>query len=64
MELKVSFVFATGYGERAPIPAELGSARVVIEKPYESDIGTLGKLKLHASGDEWACLSRENPSVG
>jgi light-regulated signal transduction histidine kinase (bacteriophytochrome)/CheY-like chemotaxis protein len=35
-ELKVPFIFATGYGERAPIPAELGFAPV-IQKPYTSD---------------------------
>jgi light-regulated signal transduction histidine kinase (bacteriophytochrome)/CheY-like chemotaxis protein len=32
-ELKVPFIFATGYGERAPIPAELDFAPV-IQKPY------------------------------
>ncbi len=32
-ELKVPFLFATGYGERAPIPAELSFAPV-IQKPY------------------------------
>jgi light-regulated signal transduction histidine kinase (bacteriophytochrome)/CheY-like chemotaxis protein len=35
-ELKVPFVFATGYGERAPIPAELDFAPV-IQKPYTRD---------------------------
>jgi two-component SAPR family response regulator len=35
-ELKVPFIFATGYGERAPIPAELGFAPV-IQKPYTRD---------------------------
>ena len=35
-ELKVPFLFATGYGERAPIPAELGFAPV-IQKPYTRD---------------------------
>ena len=29
-------MFATGYGERAPIPAELGFAPV-IQKPYTRD---------------------------
>jgi light-regulated signal transduction histidine kinase (bacteriophytochrome)/CheY-like chemotaxis protein len=33
LQLKVPFMFATGYGERAPIPAELGAAPV-IQKPY------------------------------
>ena len=35
-ELKIPFVFATGYGERAPIPAELDFAPV-IQKPYTRD---------------------------
>jgi len=47
LELKVPFIFATGYGERAPIPAELGVVPV-IQKPYTREVieGTLGKLKL------------------
>ena len=32
-EMKVPFIFATGYGERAPIPEELADAPV-IQKPY------------------------------
>jgi CheY-like chemotaxis protein len=46
-ELKVPFIFATGYGERAPIPAEL-AAVPVIQKPYTRDVieNTLRKLKL------------------
>jgi light-regulated signal transduction histidine kinase (bacteriophytochrome)/CheY-like chemotaxis protein len=53
MELKVPFVFATGYGERAPIPPELGSVPV-IQKPYVRDLieAMLGKLKLHAAPDK------------
>jgi len=45
-ELKVPFVFATGYGERAPIPAELESAPVV-QKPYTRDVveAALAKLR-------------------
>jgi two-component sensor histidine kinase/CheY-like chemotaxis protein len=35
-ELKVPFIFATGYGERAPIPADLDFAPV-IQKPYTRD---------------------------
>jgi CheY-like chemotaxis protein len=35
-ELKVPFIFATGYGERAPIPSELDFAPV-IQKPYTRD---------------------------
>jgi two-component SAPR family response regulator len=35
-ELKVPFIFATGYGERAPIPAELDFAPV-LQKPYTRD---------------------------
>jgi CheY-like chemotaxis protein len=46
-ELKVPFIFATGYGERAPIPAELSDAPV-IQKLYTRSLieSTLGKLKL------------------
>lgn len=46
LELKVPFVFATGYGERAPIPAELESAPVV-QKPYTRDVveAALAKLR-------------------
>jgi light-regulated signal transduction histidine kinase (bacteriophytochrome)/CheY-like chemotaxis protein len=36
-ELDVPFMFATGYGERAPIPADLGFAPV-IQKPYTRDV--------------------------
>jgi light-regulated signal transduction histidine kinase (bacteriophytochrome) len=36
-ELKVPFMFATGYGERAPIPAELAEAPVV-QKPYTREV--------------------------
>jgi len=45
-ELKVPFMFATGYGERAPIPAELESAPVV-QKPYTRDVveAALAKLR-------------------
>ena len=32
-ELKVPFIFATGYGERAPVPEELAEAPI-IQKPY------------------------------
>jgi two-component SAPR family response regulator len=47
VELKVPFIFATGYGERAPIPAELSDIPVV-QKPYTSDIieMALGKMQL------------------
>jgi CheY-like chemotaxis protein len=50
MELEIPFVFATGYGERAPIPADLG-AFPVIQKPYTRDTieQTLAKLKLPAA---------------
>jgi two-component sensor histidine kinase/CheY-like chemotaxis protein len=36
-ELKVPFMFATGYGERAPIPSELAEAPVV-QKPYTREV--------------------------
>jgi light-regulated signal transduction histidine kinase (bacteriophytochrome)/CheY-like chemotaxis protein len=46
LELDVPFIFATGYGERAPIPEEL-SAAPVIQKPYTREVveNALGKLK-------------------
>lgn len=45
-ELKVPFVFATGYGERAPIPDEL-SATPIVQKPYTREVveAALGRLK-------------------
>jgi DNA-binding LytR/AlgR family response regulator len=51
-QMQVPFIFATGYGERAPIPADLGHVPV-IQKPYTPDaiVATLGKLKLSASAD-------------
>ncbi|WP_424631328.1 HWE histidine kinase domain-containing protein [Bradyrhizobium sp. SYSU BS000235] len=44
-ELGVPFIFATGYGERAPIPEELGSVPV-IQKPYTREVveNALGRL--------------------
>jgi len=44
-ELRIPFIFATGYGERAPIPAQL-SAAPVVQKPYTRDVveAALGKL--------------------
>ncbi|CCD87071.1 putative bacteriophytochrome [Bradyrhizobium sp. ORS 285] len=51
-ELGVPFMFATGYGERAPIPAELAAAPV-IQKPYTRELveKALSKmLKLAAAG--------------
>ncbi len=45
-ELGVPFLFATGYGERAPIPAELSDAPV-IQKPYTRELveKALSKMK-------------------
>jgi light-regulated signal transduction histidine kinase (bacteriophytochrome)/CheY-like chemotaxis protein len=45
-EIDVPFIFATGYGERAPIPEELADAPVV-QKPYTREVieGAIGKLK-------------------
>ncbi|MGY3235552.1 light-regulated signal transduction histidine kinase (bacteriophytochrome) [Bradyrhizobium sp. USDA 4448] len=45
-ELRVPFVFATGYGERAPVPEELADAPV-IQKPYtrETVEASLAKLR-------------------
>jgi two-component sensor histidine kinase/CheY-like chemotaxis protein len=46
-QLKAPFIFATGYGERAPIPSELSHAPV-IQKPYTRDVieTALTRLKL------------------
>src|SRR5579872_3264130 len=45
-ELNVPFIFATGYGERAPVPEELADAPV-IQKPYtrETVESALARLK-------------------
>jgi light-regulated signal transduction histidine kinase (bacteriophytochrome)/CheY-like chemotaxis protein len=45
-EIGVPFIFATGYGERAPIPVALASAPVV-QKPYTLEVveNALGKLQ-------------------
>ncbi len=45
-ELNVPFIFATGYGERAPIPDDLAYAPV-IQKPYTLEVveNAIGKLK-------------------
>ena len=45
-ELKIPFMFATGYGERAPIPAELAEAPVA-QKPYTREVveAALGRLR-------------------
>jgi light-regulated signal transduction histidine kinase (bacteriophytochrome)/CheY-like chemotaxis protein len=46
LEMRVPFVFATGYGERAPIPEDLAVAPV-IQKPYtrETVEKALGEIK-------------------
>ncbi len=46
VELKVPFIFASGYGERAPVPEELAEAPI-IQKPYtrETVEHALTKLK-------------------
>ena len=45
-EIGVPFIFATGYGERAPIPEPLAAAPVV-QKPYTLEVveNALGKLQ-------------------
>jgi light-regulated signal transduction histidine kinase (bacteriophytochrome)/CheY-like chemotaxis protein len=50
-QLGVPFMFATGYGERAPIPANLEHVPV-IQKPYTRDVieNALKKLNLAAAG--------------
>jgi light-regulated signal transduction histidine kinase (bacteriophytochrome)/CheY-like chemotaxis protein len=49
-EIGVPFIFATGYGERAPIPVDLASAPVV-QKPYTLEVveHALGKLQQAAA---------------
>jgi light-regulated signal transduction histidine kinase (bacteriophytochrome)/CheY-like chemotaxis protein len=44
-ELGVPFIFATGYGERAPIPDELAAAPV-IQKPYTNEVVEAALVKL------------------
>ncbi|TQF32158.1 hypothetical protein UNPA324_23005 [Bradyrhizobium sp. UNPA324] len=46
-EIGVPFIFATGYGERAPLPAELASSAPVVQKPYTLEVvgSALGKLQ-------------------
>jgi DNA-binding LytR/AlgR family response regulator len=46
MEMNIPFIFATGYGERAPIPQNLSSVPV-IQKPYTREVveGALTKLR-------------------
>ena len=53
LELGVPFVFATGYGERAPIPEEL-SAAPVLQKPYTKDVveGALKKMRRAQAGPD------------
>lgn len=45
-EIGVPFIFATVYGERAPLPEQLASAPVV-QKPYTPEVveNALGKLQ-------------------
>jgi len=45
-ELGVPFIFATGYGERAPIPEALAAAPV-IQKPYTNDVVEAAIGRLH-----------------
>ena len=50
-EIGVPFMFATGYGERAPLPDELASVPV-IQKPYTLEVveNALGKLQQVGAG--------------
>ncbi len=52
-ELGVPFIFATGYGERAPIPEDLGGVPV-IQKPYTREVieAALGRLDRNKSRGE------------
>jgi light-regulated signal transduction histidine kinase (bacteriophytochrome)/CheY-like chemotaxis protein len=49
LELRVPFIFATGYGERAPIPDELAAAPV-IQKPYTREVveSALSRIQMPA----------------
>ena len=58
-ELNVPFIFATGYGERAPIPAELSSAPV-ISKPYTREVV---EFRVAQAGRPQAGLIRARSSV-
>lgn len=48
-EIGVPFIFATGYGERAPIPEQLASAPVV-QKPYTLEVVEHALDKLQKAG--------------
>ena len=48
LELKVPFVFATGYGERAPIPGELSEVPV-LQKPYTREVVEAALKKMRRS---------------
>jgi light-regulated signal transduction histidine kinase (bacteriophytochrome)/CheY-like chemotaxis protein len=50
IEREVPFIFATGYGERAPIPPELGSVPV-IQKPYTRDTIERALSRLKAASE-------------
>jgi hypothetical protein len=49
VELGIPFIFATGYGERAPIPSGLDKVPV-IQKPYTRDTIELAMGALTAAG--------------
>jgi light-regulated signal transduction histidine kinase (bacteriophytochrome)/CheY-like chemotaxis protein len=49
--LQIPFIFATGYGERAPIPTELGHVPV-IQKPYTREIIETALTRLNRRADE------------
>jgi light-regulated signal transduction histidine kinase (bacteriophytochrome)/CheY-like chemotaxis protein len=46
--MNIPFIFATGYGERAPIPSELESAPV-IQKPYTREVVEAALAKLQSA---------------
>ena len=49
LELRVPFVFATGYGEQAQIPTQ-HHGRAVIQKPYTLEIVARAMASLLATG--------------
>lgn len=48
-EIGVPFIFATGYGERAPLPEQLASSPVV-QKPYTLEVVEHALEKLQKAG--------------
>jgi light-regulated signal transduction histidine kinase (bacteriophytochrome)/CheY-like chemotaxis protein len=49
-EIGVPFVFATGYGERAPVPDDLGTVPV-LQKPYTAEVVEAALARAAATAD-------------